>query len=122
MFLRYFCHVADSGALGDLSFEYFVAFKRAGASIRVLAINLAYPTGERWHDYNDDFIRAVPDGYVNVVCGTPEELTRMFTVGTKNVAIVADPPGDDSLKLYDVVLHGAPTGDTIEHLLRKDPS
>lgn len=126
------------GRNGDIGFEYFQSMKEAGYDIRVVAINMAslhpkrlvcevcgpkpvkkcefckgkgfisHPS--RWSPFNEEFIRAIPKQYVNVVCGDSSELTRLFTVGTKNVAIFSTKEGAPtnkeimSLKEYDSVV------------------
>lgn len=69
-----------------------------------------------WYELRDLFApRLVADNYVNVVCGAGSEIKKLFTVGTKNVAVTGlcygsrglhDPKEEEieSLKLYQRVL------------------
>jgi hypothetical protein len=116
MFLRYFCHVApffvEDTTYGNLSFEYFRALKKTGTPMRVLPINMTDlgAPGSQWEPFVDEFSRAVPKQYLNIICGDNGELVRLYTVGTKNLAITATlkgAPDDDqiaALKQYDAVI------------------
>jgi hypothetical protein len=69
-----------------------------------------------WHELRDCFYpRAVADRYLNVVCGVGNDIHKLYTVGTRNVALTGllygsqglHVPKEDeiaSLKLYDAVL------------------
>jgi hypothetical protein len=115
-FLRLFCRVTPTEGQGnsfaDLSFVYFKAFLETRAPIRVLSTNMADlgASGSRWSEYSHVFVEPVPKLYINVVIGDNGELVRLYTVGTKNIAITASwagaPKHDEiiSLQLYDSVI------------------
>ena len=115
MFIRYFCKVqpdSPSDSFGALGFEYFKAIKAADIPVRVLATNVAdFSAGSgRWAPYNESLVRAIPDMFINVVCGGDDEVIRLFTIGAPNIAIVAlydGAPGEKALKYlrdYNLVI------------------
>ncbi len=100
-FLRYFARPEL-----EVSFAYFKAFRDAGYSIRVLAqgvIDLGIPP---WQPYAADFATALPSDFVNVVVGHERDLRNFYTVGVRNVAILAsiDAIPDALLGQYSLVL------------------
>ena len=110
-FLRYFCHVGQNTPFGDLSFSYFAALRKTGIPIRVLACNPnAMISGGRWNEFNEEFLRSIPEQFINVVCGDNGELLRLYTVNVPNIAITATYNGEPSdneitvLQRYDAVL------------------
>lgn len=102
-FFRFFCHVTPPGKeLGDLSFESLCWLKKRGL-VRVLPLSAVHitrtkppkprepklePEQDRWVEHEEDFMRPVPDQFINVVCGTGEEAERVHTAGIINIAIV----------------------------------
>lgn len=105
-FARYFCSVTAPGdKYGDLGFDYYEAIKGSGFPTRVLPVGGSDIGAGRWAEYSDAFVREVPRHYLNVVCGPIDILTRVFTIGVPNVAIVtyedAEPGG---ILDYDLVI------------------
>lgn len=69
---------------------------------RVEAIELEpEPEQNRWEAHEDDFMRPVPDQFVNVVCGTGEEAGRVHTANVINIAIVL--PGSDHPEGFRII-------------------
>lgn len=118
-FVRYFCRITPNADADDPNFVYFKAFKDTGAEVRVIAINMADFTGggSLWAPFSEDFTRTVPNRYINVICGSNADLARLFTVGTKNVAIPTEE--NFALKEFDAVLHTPPNRRKLAALLRK---
>jgi len=118
-FVRYFCRVTPATDASDPNFIYFKALKDAGAEVRVIAINLADFSGDGslWAPFHEDFTRTVPDRYINVICGSNVDLARLFTVGTKNIAIPTEE--NFAIKEFDAVLSTPPNRRKLVALLRK---
>ena len=89
MNVRYFCHVTEKGnPLGDLSYKGMQALENAGCKVRVISLTPArFDEETRWMPYQDHFTSSLDEPYINVVCGSADELKRFWTVGTENISL-----------------------------------
>jgi hypothetical protein len=93
-FVRLIATVTESGHLwGDSAFLFYTAFRERGFPIRVVSNGAGYPCVGRWQPHGEDFMRAVPDVYLNVMCLPVSDIGIALTVGIgiKNVAITRWP-------------------------------
>lgn len=106
-YIRYFCRVTPEpgDAIGDLSFAWFrrLVDMKLGFGISVVPTNCASPLEGRWKDIYpsqpDD--ERIGEMVLNVVCGDAEELKRLWTAKTKNIAItVVAAPSTLRLKMH----------------------
>ncbi len=100
--IRYFCHTGRTA-----SFEYYLALRELELPIRIIATDFANILSRSvWAEHGEDFVTAVTEPYINVVCGDKDELARFWTKGVKNIAI----PVDDSTDIpaYDAIVREAP--------------
>lgn len=98
--------------MADLAMYYRVPCSRcvSGEALR-LQCDRCEGTGSvrhksRWGEFSEDFTREVGKSYVNIVCGDNGELTRLYTLGTTNIAILqkdAKAP-IPTLQQYDAVV------------------
>lgn len=115
--IRYFCSVTavenpGKDCFADIAFDYFVALRDSGFSVRVLPMGKVDLTdsSSRWYEHSYSFATPISKNYINVVCGDNGDLVKYFTVGVKNVAITAilkNPPTENETKAlgqYDAVI------------------
>lgn len=117
MFLRYFCKVTAEPA--DLGFRYFKELYELDISMRVLPTNVADFTGglEQWAPYTEEFVRPVPNWFINIICGEGDDIVRLFTAGVPNVAITHASNEDRVLRaLFDYNVVICPTDEDVKQL------
>lgn len=94
--VRYWCSVDDT-PIGKTSLSYADAFTGMGLSVRIIATKmsaLAQQTepGKPWSRHRMAFLTPLVGAYINVVCGSPDDWKRLYTVGVKNVLITSERP------------------------------
>lgn len=95
--VRYFCCASSSSDLGKLSLAYADAIASLGLPLRIVSVNPAdlaelVHGNSRWKRHALNFLTPIGNSFVNVVCGTPWDWKRHYTIGVRNVLVTASGP------------------------------
>lgn len=101
--IRFWCSV-DETPLGKTSLAYADAFAGMGFPLRLIATKMGAlaeitQPGASWGHHRGAFLTPVASSYINVVCGTPSDWKRLYTVGVKNVLIADTPPKTNQMAM-----------------------
>lgn len=90
-----------------------------GFDVRVVSCGgPVFVSGGRWAEYEECLTRAIPEQFINVVCGDEDERKRLYTEGVENVAIVRN--GETTSRLYHVVVGEEGFRDFLTNILNRE--
>lgn len=93
----------DKRTFADTGFELLLALERTSFGVRAintLISGMVFDPFSRWHLLASHFQGDLDSSYVNVVCGSKDEIPKFFTANIPNIA-VTDKLDEDTARKWD---------------------